>query len=107
MGANTGALLLFMVAIATALTGLHVISTMQGREDAYHEGWNDCEEIHKKFGMTEDDEVVLKHLKSAFKAYITAEGYKRRGDVKKLSKTENFEDFRQLVWSICVRREGN
>lgn len=90
--------------ILLLIVGLHGATRLEGREMWYDEGWRDCEKAHNNYWMTPDDEEVLKHQKLAFKAYIRAKGYRRRGDIKKIDTAENFEDLRHLVWNICVSR---
>lgn len=105
MTPTTTAVIAVLATIALLCACLPIISVIEGKEHWYDEGWADCERAHNQFGMTPDDEAVLKHLKFAFKAYIAMKGYRRRGDIKNVDRIENFEDFKHLVWEICIERK--
>lgn len=90
-----------LLIFAVLIIALHAVSKMNSRDEWYEEGWRDCEKAHRLFEMTNDDKLVLKHLKSAFRAYMDANGYRRKGDVKKLSKIEDFGEFKHFVWDVC------
>ena len=102
----TSALVAILSILAWLGVGVYAVSSLKSGDEWYEEGWEDCAKAHHHFGMTPDDELVLKHLKLAFKAYIKEKGYRRRGDVKKLDRAENFDDFRHIVWEICELRRS-
>ena len=104
MIANEG-LLMFLVAVVVGVASPLLVMSMQNNECSYLRGWEDCADAHNQFGMTADDEVVLKHMKAALKEYITEQGYRQRGDIKELNAVEDFNEFRQLVWKICIYRK--
>lgn len=94
---------LFILGLTILMVG--AILKMHGREHGYNEGWEDCEKLHKGWQMSEDDEVVLKHLKSALRAYIGTKRYQRKGDIKRIVQTRNFDELREITWEICEREK--
>lgn len=96
--------LLAMIAIgAIVIVGLVVMNEAECREKWYEEGFRACLKLHRDFEITEDDKLVVKHLKSALKAYIKAKGYQRKGDIKRIQAINDFEDLKNAVWEICER----
>lgn len=95
----------FLLAIMIGAFLLPAVHKLKGREEWYEEGWQDCLGTYKNFGMSADDEIVLRHLKSALRAYVDLKGYRRKGDVKLMSKIENFDDLKDITWQICEREK--
>lgn len=100
----TGVLAIAVIGLVL-LIALPNLIHLDNRDHWYEEGWQDCRQAHRHFGMTPDDMAVLKHLKICFKAYIKVKGLQRRGDVKRIDRTEDFDEFRHLVWEICESRK--
>lgn len=95
----------FLLGIGVLLVGLYAIAKLKGRDEWYSEGWHDCVKAYRHFDMTKDDEIVLKHLKSALRAYIDTKGYRQKGDVKKVSQIKDFDELRHTAWEICCREK--
>lgn len=93
----------FLTSITLLVILIPALLNLSTKNDWYEQGWRDCYESHKRFEMSADDYVVLKHLKKALRAYIKSENYQTRGDVKKVAGIENFDDLNHVTWEICQR----
>lgn len=94
-------------ALAVCICALIIIAMtkLKGKDEWYEEGWRDCYNYHKCFEMSSDDEIVLKHLKSALRSYAEAKGYKAKGDIKKISQISDFKELNEVTWEICTRNK--
>lgn len=99
---ETCAIALVVIAVLLIVV-LPKIVSMQGRDHWYDQGWKDCEKAHNHFELTPDDEIVLRHLKLALRAYIKAKRYQRKGDVKKVAQIDDFGSLKHATWEICER----
>lgn len=106
MSSNQVGVVCFLLALGMLALILPAILKLKGRDEWYSEGWLDCVKAYKHFEMTADDEIVLKHLKSALRAYIDAKGYRQKGDVKRIAQIKDFEELRHTTWEICCRRKS-
>lgn len=77
---------------------------LDGYEQGYSDGFDDCLKIRRDCDLTADEERVKKIVTQAVKQYIKDEGYYRRGDIKKLDGTADFGELKTEVHNICVRR---
>ena len=107
MSNTQGAVLgLCMLAGVLALI-IPALFRLQGRDEWYEEGWQDCRKYYKDFEPTDDDTLLLRHMQEALILYIKVKDIKRRGDIKKVRSTENLEDLKHVAWELCEGRKGD
>lgn len=78
---------------------------IKGFNAGYDNGWRDCEKAHRYFEQSEDEEKVLKEMRTATKSHIKRTGVYKRGDMKILDNAENIGELKHAVHDICILRK--
>lgn len=92
-----------LIGVFAIMIVLSKLAEMGHDANEYKRGWRDCESAMKI--MTEDDEAILKEMKSALSLYIKQTGLRRRGDERRIELVNDYESLRYTVEDLTVLRK--
>ena len=100
------ALVLMGILIATAVIVIYFAYERERMEDRFDDGYECALQVNASLEDTPEEKVVFETTKTAFKQYIRANCFYRKGDSGRIDKADNWQELKDIIYDITIHRKG-